>query len=96
MSCTVLNLNSPSWQATSSLRCRRTSPSRRSSLIGELLRLAKSPFARHSHLYITSWIPFIMISWSIVMVCMGLVRSGAGLIAARFFLGVVSIFSHLH
>ncbi|PWN87159.1 putative MFS nicotinic acid transporter Tna1 [Acaromyces ingoldii] len=34
------------------------------------------------------WIPFIMISWSIVMVCMGLVRSGAGLIAARFFLGV--------
>lgn len=37
------------------------------------------------------WIPFIMISWSIVMICMGLVQNGNGLIAARFFLGVVSL-----
>lgn len=37
------------------------------------------------------WIPFIMISWSIVMICMGLVQNGNGLIAARFFLGVVSM-----
>lgn len=34
------------------------------------------------------WIPIIMIAWSIVMTLMGLVRSGSGLQAARFFLGL--------
>lgn len=34
------------------------------------------------------WIPMIMVAWSIVMTLMGLVRNGAGLQAARFFLGI--------
>lgn len=34
------------------------------------------------------WITMIMVAWSIVMTLMGLVRSGKGLAAARFFLGV--------
>lgn len=34
------------------------------------------------------WIPMIMIAWSIVMTLMGLVQSGGGLQAARFFLGI--------
>lgn len=34
------------------------------------------------------WITIIMLAWSVVMVLMGLVRTGRGLIAARFFLGI--------
>ncbi|KIW37713.1 uncharacterized protein PV06_10344 [Exophiala oligosperma] len=34
------------------------------------------------------WIPMIMIAWGITMTLMGLVQSGGGLQAARFFLGV--------
>ncbi|BFZ62120.1 hypothetical protein YB2330_003199 [Saitoella coloradoensis] len=34
------------------------------------------------------WLPLIMFIWGIVSVLMGLVSSGAGLLAARFFLGV--------
>lgn len=34
------------------------------------------------------WIPLIMVCWSIVMTLMGLVQNGAGLQAARFFLGI--------
>lgn len=34
------------------------------------------------------WIPLIMFSWAIVMTLMGLVKNGAGLQAARFFLGL--------
>jgi sugar phosphate permease len=34
------------------------------------------------------FIPAIMVLWGIVMTTMGLVHNGAGLMAARFFLGV--------
>lgn len=34
------------------------------------------------------WIAFIMASWSIVMICMGLVTSYEGLLATRIFLGI--------
>ena len=34
------------------------------------------------------FIPSIMVAWGIVMTTMGLVHNGAGLMAARFFLGV--------
>lgn len=34
------------------------------------------------------WIPIIMVAWSIVMILMGIVKSGHGLQVARFFLGV--------
>jgi MFS family permease len=34
------------------------------------------------------WITIIMVSWSIVMICMGLVHNFAGLAAARFMLGL--------
>ncbi|KZT55194.1 putative MFS nicotinic acid transporter Tna1 [Calocera cornea HHB12733] len=34
------------------------------------------------------WICLIMVTWSIIMICMGLVHNAAGLEAARFFLGL--------
>lgn len=42
------------------------------------------------------WIPIIMVAWSIVMTLMGLVRSAAGLQAARFFLGKRSLQSEMN
>jgi MFS family permease len=34
------------------------------------------------------WLPFIMVSWGIVMTLMGIVQNYGGLLAARIFLGV--------
>lgn len=34
------------------------------------------------------WLTFIMVSWSIVMICMGLVENFGGLMACRIFLGI--------
>ncbi|KAF1809219.1 MFS general substrate transporter [Eremomyces bilateralis CBS 781.70] len=34
------------------------------------------------------WLPFLMASWGLVMMCMGWVHNYAGLLSARFFLGV--------
>ncbi|RMZ77964.1 hypothetical protein DV738_g4159, partial [Chaetothyriales sp. CBS 135597] len=34
------------------------------------------------------WIPIIMVAWAVIMTLMGLVQSGGGLQAARFFLGI--------
>jgi MFS family permease len=36
----------------------------------------------------SKWIPIVMIAWGIVMVCMAAVTSSAGLLIARFFLGI--------
>lgn len=34
------------------------------------------------------WITFIMVSWAIIMICMGLVTNYGGLLGARIFLGI--------
>ncbi|KAK9764553.1 hypothetical protein K7432_007852 [Basidiobolus ranarum] len=34
------------------------------------------------------WIPIVMITWAIIMMCIAAVRNASGLIASRFFLGV--------
>lgn len=36
----------------------------------------------------SKWIPIVMISWGIVMCCMAAVTTSAGLLVARFFLGI--------
>ncbi|OZJ04848.1 hypothetical protein BZG36_02616 [Bifiguratus adelaidae] len=35
-----------------------------------------------------TWIPIVMVAWSLVMMCMVACKNAAGLLAARFFLGV--------